>query len=409
MGATHSFACQTMPLAPNSAAKDVGETKGDSSGSSASPGKLNRHVASTVPCGPALSNLILAGAWVFSPICSVAASVITCIDFGTVGSVVAGLAFAGGVAATPRSYPMRGTLCALMWGVAIRGGSSLAKLGATVSTVFIYLVTRKPFAGSPAMFTFFTETLAGSAYYGDIQLRGALDGIKPGKNFYCVHPHGCLSVAFTWNFFWNTAFHEKAGRTCFFIDDVLRQKCPFFRPIIDMWTNENRYCTNADGRSIKKAMEKGDSLCIIPGGFEDATLMVHGKERTAMKKRKGFVKYCLEYGYQIIPTYSFGEGDTYYTFPWFLNFRLWLNQFGIPAIAFFGNPMFPLLARKDAKILTFVGPPLVLPDMSKSKPSKEEMSTLVDEWHGKYLEALQALFDKHKAEAGKPDAKLEIW
>jgi hypothetical protein len=33
----------------------------------------------------------------------------------------------------------------------------------------------------------------------------------------------------------------------------------------------------------------------------------------------------------------------------------------------------------------------------------------VDEWHAKYLQALTVLFDKSKAEAGEPEATLEIW
>ena len=33
----------------------------------------------------------------------------------------------------------------------------------------------------------------------------------------------------------------------------------------------------------------------------------------------------------------------------------------------------------------------------------------MSKWHAAYLDALQALFDKHKGECGKPDAKLEIW
>jgi len=131
--------------------------------------------------------------------------------------------------------------------------------------------------------------------------------------------------------------------------------------------------------------------------------MSYGKERTAMKHRKGFIKYCLEEGYQVFPIYTFGEGDTYKTFTWFLPVRLWLNKFGIPAAAFFGNPLCPMLPRTDAPILSFIGPPLALPKIDK--PTQKD----VDEWHAKYLVALQELFDRHKAAAGKPEAVLEIW
>jgi|ERR1711964_801410 len=76
-----------------------------------------------------------------------------------------------------------------------------------------------------------------------------------------------LESGFTWNLFWNAAFHEKAGRTCFLIDGNLRYKAPFFRPIIDMWTNDDRYCLAADKSSIKQAMAQGDSVASFPAAL----------------------------------------------------------------------------------------------------------------------------------------------
>ena len=39
------------------------------------------------------------------------------------------------------------------------------------------------------------------------------------------------------------------------------------------------------------------------------------------------------------------------------------------------------------------------------EPTKED----VDKWHKVYCDALQALFDKHKAEAGRADRVLEMY
>jgi 2-acylglycerol O-acyltransferase 2 len=187
------------------------------------------------------------------------------------------------------------------------------------------------------------------------------------------------------------------------IDENLRESNPFFRLVCDWATSGKSRCASANKSTIKKAMTAGESLALIPGGFEDATVMEYGKERVATKNRKGFVKYCLEHGYQIIPVYTFGEGETYRTFTPLLKFRLWLNKFGVPALAFFGNPLCPVLPRTDASLLTYIGSPLVLPEIAAPTPQD------VDAWHAKYLAALQDLFDEHKAEAGKSDARLEIW
>ena len=36
----------------------------------------------------------------------------------------------------------------------------------------------------------------------------------------------------------------------------------------------------------------------IPGAYQEATAFTYGKERVALKRRKGFVKHCLRYGYR---------------------------------------------------------------------------------------------------------------
>lgn len=143
-------------------------------------------------------------------------------------------------------------------------------------------------------------------------------------------------------------------------------------------------------------------MCMIPGAYQEATLCTYGRDRVALSNRKGFIKYCLSYGYKIHPVYTFGEADTYKTLGGFESFRLWLNSFGIPTVAFWGLSWFPMLPRPDAELLTFVGPPLELPRVQE--PTHEQ----VEEWHGKYVDALKALFDKYKAEAGRPDAVLEV-
>jgi 2-acylglycerol O-acyltransferase 2 len=366
------------------------------------PAKLNRTIESKVPCGPILANLIMAGSWVLSPTCSFGACILCAKDFGVVG-VLTGIVLGVGICASPRSYPIRGGITALLCGLAYQGGSTEARAAALFFPVLVFLITHRRFPSSPAFIKLINETLGASQYYARMEMRGAIDKIKPGKFFYAVHPHGCLSAGFTWNHFMNEAFHDKVERICFFVDGNLRERAPFFRPIVDMWTNEKRTAVPADKKSIRKALEKGDAVCIIPGGFEDATLFQYGKERTAMKKRKGIVKYCLEYGYAIVPSYTFGEAETYVTFTGFLKFRLWLNKYGVPAVAFVGNPFAPFLPRTDAPILSYVGPPLELPHIST--PTEQD----IDHWHGKYLQALEELFDRHKAEAGKPHAKLEIF
>ena len=57
-------------------------------------------------------------------------------------------------------------------------------------------------------------------------------------------------------------------------------------------------------------MARGESVALTVGGFQEATLMVHGKDRGAIRAPMGFLKYCLQYGYRVHPVYTFGESWT---------------------------------------------------------------------------------------------------
>jgi len=179
----------------------------------------------------------------------------------------------------------------------------------------------------------------------------------------------------------------------------LREPSAIFKVVCDL---SGRY-QSASKKWMLKYMGEGRNVAIIPGGAEDATIMQYGKHRTAIKKRKGLVKYALQHGYRMTPIYTFGETRTYYTYTGLLKLRLFINSFGVPAVIFFGAWWNPIFMRTDACCVSYVGPPLQLPTI------KEPTAAEVDEWHAKYIEALTRVFDENKSTAGEPDAELEIW
>jgi hypothetical protein len=113
-------------------------------------------------------------------------------------------------------------------------------------------------------------------------------------------------------------------------------------------------------------------------------------------------RYCLMHGYAIVPCYTFGESDTYSCFPWLLKFRLGLAKQNIPAAAMWGVSWCPFMPL-PAELLTYVGEKIELPKISE--PTKDD----VKKYHAMYIDGIQNLFDKHKAEAGRKDAVLEIF
>lgn len=163
---------------------------------------------------------------------------------------------------------------------------------------------------------------------------------------------------------------------------------------------------SASKKDMISYLDKGESLALPPGGFEEATLSSPQQDRAYIKKRTGFVKLCLQRGVQIRPVYVLGENSLFWNLQGFWDIRLSLNRMGLPAILVFGWPFFPLVPRRDVKLVVAVGKPLILPKIPN--PTKEEVKT----WHDKYMAALQSLYESNKEEAYGPEAKtrkLEMW
>ena len=116
---------------------------------------------------------------------------------------------------------------------------------------------------------------------------------------------------------------------------------------------------------------------------------------------------ALQHGYAVHPVFTFGEERTFWAFTALRSLRLRLNRLRLPAVLFAGTPALsalalPFLPDPAAPLLTVVGAPLRLP--RTEAPTADDVAL----WHGRYCDALQALFDAHKAEAGCPDAELEM-
>jgi 2-acylglycerol O-acyltransferase 2 len=185
----------------------------------------------------------------------------------------------------------------------------------------------------------------------------------------------------------------------FLVVDML-VKAPFFGWFV-AWRGN---IMGASAASMKRLMEKGTNLGLIPGGFEEASTQEFGVERVMVKQRKGFIKYALRYGYRVHPVYSFGECDTFATFTGFRRLRMWLNKFKIPTVVFWGAWLMPLLPSSSAEVHTVVGPGIQFPKLEGDALTAEE----VNKWHATYVAALVELFDKHKAQVGKGHLKLQV-
>lgn len=224
--------------------------------------------------------------------------------------------------------------------------------------------------------------------------------MKPERSMICYHPHGALCAGFSWCGCHHPEFSEgRHGDFTWLIADILT-KMPFFK-LVTKWMGNIQ---SAAKENVLKLMQTGKNIAIIPGGFQDATLMERGVDRIFLKNRKGFIKYALVHGYRVHPCYVFGERDTYHTFLPMLKLRLRLNDHGLPGALFFGEWWCPILPLSSTRIVTVIGKGLDFPCLPIGGIKAED----IDKYHSLYVKALKDLFESHKVAAGFPNAQLEM-
>jgi len=213
------------------------------------------------------------------------------------------------------------------------------------------------------------------------------------------HPHGILCVGWTLA---NAHAALTQAAVHWLAADVLLA-LPFIGDFLAWNATEGVGAAN-----MRRRMSTRANVALLPGGFEEATHFARGRHRVFLKNRRGFVKLALQHGYQLHAVYSFGEEQTFRAFTPLRALRLRLNKLKLPAVLFFGHPLWTLLGQPfmpdpAAQMVTVVSEPLALPRIPA--PTAEE----VREWHGKYVALLAATFEAHKAAAGCPGAVLEIF
>ncbi|KAG1713340.1 hypothetical protein DVH05_001127 [Phytophthora capsici] len=230
-----------------------------------------------------------------------------------------------------------------------------------------------------------------------IEKNDASPFVKPNdRSMFAFHPHGVLSNGFAINGAHHMTFERAECR--WLVAENL-----FWFPILREVLNWMDFSTVAK-TTFQRIMPTGQNVSLIPGGFEEATLYRRGKHRVYIKKRFGFIKMALQYGYKVHPVYTFGEEYAYHAFPSLLKLRLKLNEFKLPGVVFFGRFNCCYLPRNDVDLITVVGKPLQLPHIEN--PTRED----VERYHNQYIEALQKLFDRYKGVyAVDPEAKLEMY
>jgi hypothetical protein len=181
----------------------------------------------------------------------------------------------------------------------------------------------------PGMREFFAQGWTTSPYFRTQRTVIEAPIKDNSKTLIAAHPHGILCCEMITTLVCAPKLAKHIVR--FLVSDMLF-KLPLVADLLT-WAK----CSPADKQTMLSAMEDGENLSILPGGYQEATLCCRNEHRVFIKQRKGFIKYDLMHEYNVHPSYIFGEEKTYLAASWPQEKLMFLNKWKLPPVVFMGK------------------------------------------------------------------------
>jgi len=230
------------------------------------------------------------------------------------------------------------------------------------------------------------------------EIIGSLEGASSGKPLlHCHHPHGAVGINGCSKGGLDLAVRAVVAPACF--------RMPLCRQLMELMG-----AVSSAKDHMTRHMRQGRSFAMLPGGVEEVVLNDQGVERAYIMKRKGFVKYALQYGFDIVPIYHFGETELYdvlwvFRMPCVLRWRLHIaEKFQLALGMGIGWPWMPNLPKRGKKCVTVIGKQITLPHIKTPLPQD------VEKYHNIYVEQLVDLYNENRHLLPSYASKeLELW
>lgn len=118
---------------------------------------------------------------------------------------------------------------------------------------------------------------------------------------------------------------------------------------------------NVAPKSFKEQMSLKKNIAFVPGGYEDSVISTDKGYRIYLRQRKGFIKYALQYGYNVYPTFVFNENKCYIPCTIFYRLRMWITLLCKGAILIFISRYFLVLPDPKQELYVVCGKKLAMP------------------------------------------------
>jgi hypothetical protein len=143
-------------------------------------------------------------------------------------------------------------------------------------------------------------------------------------------------------------------------------------------------------QAMGSVVQSKSSIMIVPGGIaEMIEVGEKSQEVLVLNNRKGFIRYALTEGLDLVPVYGFGENETYYRYSFLKDLRLELSRRFRLALLLFSGRYYSLVPFQHP-VDVVVGKPI--PVKKIANPSDQQVEKLLE----MYKYSLIQLFEQHK-------------